>query len=296
MEMERKDVFDLVLLAALWGGAFILIRYAVPSFGPFALILVRVGLATLLLLPILIVKGQLGEFKTHWFHACVVGLFSSAFPFLLFAYAMISVSGSFASIVNAGTPIWGAIIAYFWLGESMTKNRILGLLMGVVGVVILVWGKLDFGDQGLGWPVLAVLGATLMYGISASYTKRFLTGVPPLVTATGSQLGSTLVLLPFGVLFWPETMPSAAGWMSAMVLGFASTGFAYVIFFRLISRVGPANTITVTFLIPLFAAVWGAMFLDETITVRMLIGALAIFSGTALATGMLKGRKAAKSI
>ncbi|OEE75155.1 hypothetical protein A1OQ_23275 [Enterovibrio norvegicus FF-162] len=296
MEMERKDVFDLVLLAALWGGSFILIRYAVPSFGPFALILVRVGLATLLLLPILIVKGQLGEFKTHWFHACVVGLFSSAFPFLLFAYAMISVSGSFASIVNAGTPIWGAIIAYFWLGESMTKNRILGLLMGVVGVVILVWGKLDFGDQGLGWPVLAVLGATLMYGISASYTKRFLTGVPPLVTATGSQLGSTLVLLPFGVLFWPETMPSAAGWMSAMVLGFASTGFAYVIFFRLISRVGPANTITVTFLIPLFAAVWGAMFLDETITVRMLIGALAIFSGTALATGMLKGRKAAKSI
>ncbi|WP_394212950.1 DMT family transporter [Enterovibrio calviensis] len=296
MEMKRKDVFDLVLLAALWGGSFILIRYAVPSFGPFSLILVRVGLATLLLLPILIVKGQLGEFKRHWFHACVVGLFSSAFPFLLFAYAMISVSGSFASIVNAGTPIWGAIIAYFWLGESMTKNRILGLLMGVVGVVILVWGKLDFGDQGLGWPVLAVLGATLMYGISASYTKRFLTGVPPLVTATGSQLGSTLVLLPFGVLFWPETMPSAAGWMSAMVLGFASTGFAYVIFFRLISRVGPANTITVTFLIPLFAAVWGAMFLDETITVRMLLGALAIFSGTALATGLLKGRKSAKSI
>ncbi|WP_407332967.1 DMT family transporter [Enterovibrio sp. 27052020O] len=296
MEMNRKDAFDLVLLAALWGGSFILIRYAVPSFGPFALILVRVGLASLLLLPFLILKGQLGVFKQHWFHACAVGLFSSAVPFLLFAYAMMSVSGSFASIVNAGTPIWGAIIAYFWLGESMTKNRVLGLLMGVVGVVILVWGKLDFSAQGLGWPVLAVLGATLMYGISASYTKRFLTGVPPLVTATGSQLGSTVVLLPLGILFWPETMPNTAGWISAMVLGFASTGFAYVLFFRLISRVGPANTITVTFLIPLFASIWGAMFLDETMTARMLLGALAIFSGTALATGMLKGRKTGKSV
>ncbi|MDD1794751.1 DMT family transporter [Enterovibrio sp. ZSDZ42] len=291
MEINRKDSLELVLLAALWGASFILIRYAVPEFGPFSLILVRVGLAASLLLPVLIVRRQFPVLKAHWFHACVVGLFSSAVPFLLFAYAMMSVTGSFASIVNAGTPIWGAIIAYLWLGESMTRNRVFGLLLGVVGVVILVWGKLDFGDQGLGFPVLAVLGATFMYGIAASYTKRFLHDIPPLVTATGSQIGATLSLLPFGIYFWPDAAPSGAGWIAAMVLGFASTGFAYVIFFRLIANVGPANTMTVTFLIPLFAAVWGAMFLGEVITIRMMLGALTIFLGTALATGFLSRRK-----
>ncbi|CZF82122.1 DMT family transporter [Grimontia marina] len=171
MKMRKLDVMELMLLAALWGGSFILIRYAVPDFGPFALILVRVGLGALLLIPLLQLKGQTTAFRKHWFHACAVGLFSSAVPFLLFAYAMVDVTGSFASIVNAGTPIWGAIIAYLWLGESLNRNRIFGLLLGVLGVIVLVWGKLNFGDQGLGWPVIAVLGATLMYGISASYTK-----------------------------------------------------------------------------------------------------------------------------
>ncbi|KKD59346.1 membrane protein [Grimontia sp. AD028] len=292
MEMKKLDVMELMLLAALWGGSFILIRYAVPDFGPFALILVRVGLGALFLLPLLQLKGHTAAFREHWFHACVVGLFSSAIPFILFAYAMVSVTGSFASIVNAGSPIWGAIIAYLWLGESLNRDRILGLLLGVLGVIILVWGKLDFGDQGLGWPVVAVLGATLMYGISAIYTKRFLTGVPPLVTATGSQVGSTIVLLPLGLLFWPETAPDSAAWIAAAILGIASTGFAYILFFRLISRVGPTNTIAVTFLIPLFAAVWGVAFLGEIITPRMLAGGLTIFAGTALTTGIVNfGRR-----
>ncbi|USH01235.1 DMT family transporter [Grimontia kaedaensis] len=292
MAMKKLDVMELMLLAALWGGSFILIRYAVPDFGPFALILVRVGLGALFLVPLMHIKGQTPAFRDYWFHACVVGLFSSAFPFLLFAYAMVSVTGSFASIVNAGTPIWGAIIAYLWIGESLNRNRIFGLLLGVLGVVILVWGKLDYGDQGLGWPVIAVLGATLMYGISASYTKRFLTGVPPLVTATGSQVGSTVILLPLGIIFWPERPPDSAAWIAAAILGIASTGFAYILFFRLISRVGPTNTIAVTFLIPLFAAVWGFAFLGEVITPRMLAGGLTIFAGTALTTGIVSfGRR-----
>ncbi len=292
--MNRFDVTELLLLAALWGASFILIRYAVPDFGPFALILVRVGLATLFLVPILAVRRQVNALRENWFHACTVGLFSSAIPFLLFAYAMVSVSGSFASILNAGTPIWGAIIAYFWLGEAMNGRRIAGLVLGVVGVLILVWGKLDFGQQGLGWPVLAVLGATVFYGVSASYTKRFLTGVPPLVTATGSQIGATVVLLPMGIAFWPDTAPTASAWSASILLGVVSTGFAYILFFRLIRSIGPANTIAVTFLIPLFAALWGALFLGETITPRMAVGGATIFLGTALATGIIGTRRATK--
>lgn len=292
--MNRFDVTELVLLAALWGGSFILIRYAVLDFGPFALILVRVGLATLFLVPILVVRRQVNALRENWFHACTVGLFSSAIPFLLFAYAMVSVSGSFASILNAGTPIWGAIIAYFWLGEAMNGRRIAGLVLGVVGVLILVWGKLDFGQQGLGWPVLAVLGATVFYGVSASYTKRYLSGVPPLVTAAGSQIGAMVVLLPMGIAFWPDTAPTASAWSAGILLGVVSTGFAYILFFRLIRSIGPANTIAVTFLIPLFAALWGALFLGETITSRMAVGGATIFLGTALATGIIGTRRATK--
>ncbi|WP_246225776.1 DMT family transporter [Vibrio agarilyticus] len=286
--MNKKDISELLLLAALWGGSFILIRYAVPDFGPFALILIRVGFAALFLTPLLLLRRQWAVFWRHRFHACVVGLFSSAFPFLLFAYAMMSVSGSFASIVNAGTPIWGAIIAYLWLGEAMDKQRVQGLAIGVVGVVVLVWGKLDFSASGLGWPVLAVLGATVFYGISASYTKRFLTGVPPLVTATGSQIGATLALLPLGILFWPDSMPSQSAWSAALILGVLCTGFAYILFFRLIRNIGPANAIAVTFLIPLFAALWGVLFLNEAITLRMAVGGAIIFLGTAMATGVLR--------
>ncbi|WP_163392266.1 DMT family transporter [Enterovibrio norvegicus] len=288
MEMKQKDVAELLLLAALWGASFLFIRYAVPDFGPFALIMVRVVLASVLLLPILMLRKQLHEFRANWLHSCCVGLFSSAIPFVLFAFAMMNVSSGFAAILNTSTPIWGAIIAYFWLGDKLTYTRMTGLFIGVVGVMVLVWGKLDFGSSGLGWSLLAVIGATVFYGISASYAKRFLKGVPPLVTAAGSQIGSSVALFPLGLLFWPEVNPSQASWIAAIILGFVSTGFAYILYFRLIERVGPTNAITVTYLIPLFAAVWGYFLLDESVTLRMILGAGTIFLGTALATGLVK--------
>ncbi|WP_325892933.1 DMT family transporter [Grimontia sp. NTOU-MAR1] len=113
-----------------------------------------------------------------------------------------------------------------------------------------------------------------------------------MVTATGSQVGSTMILLPLGILFWPDTPPSSAAWIAAAILGIAATGFAYILFFRLISRVGPTNTTAVTFLIPLFAVMWGGIFLGEIITPRMLAGGLTIFAGTALTTGIVSfGRR-----
>ena len=132
--------------------------------------------------------------------------------------------------------------------------------------------------------------AALSYGIAPNYTKRNLGRVPPLVIATGSQIAAALMLLPVAVVLWPQHNPSAGAWAAAIVLGIASTGLAYILYFRLISNVGPTRAIAVTFLIPAFGMLWGALFLGETVTVNMLAGCAVILFGTALATGVVGAR------
>jgi drug/metabolite transporter (DMT)-like permease len=137
------------------------------------------------------------------------------------------------------------------------------------------------------WAVIACLAACLCYGISASATRRYLVGVPPLATATGSQLGATLFLALPAIWLWPAQMPSLRAWLALLALGIACTGVAYILFFRLIERAGPARALTVTFLVPVFALFYGAVFLGENITQWMLISAVVIVCGVALSTGIV---------
>ena len=138
-----------------------------------------------------------------------------------------------------------------------------------------------------GLAVLACIAGSLSYGFSANFTKRHLTGVKPLAVAAGSQLAAALVLAVPAWWAWPIVAPSTAAWLTVAVLAIACTGAAYVMFFRLIAHIGPANAITVTFLVPLFAVAWGALFLGERPTAAMLAGCAVILAGTALATGLL---------
>ncbi len=287
--MKTRDLIDLVLLAALWGGSFLLIRIAAPAFGAFALMELRVGLAALVLLPVLFMQAGVGRLMANWRVLLVVGFFASALPFVLYGWAMLSVTASFASIVNATTPLFTALVAWVWLKDRLTPVALSGMLVGVLGVVVLVWGQASFKPGGSGWAVLACLGATLSYGLAAALTKRYLTGVAPMVTATGSQLFAALVLLPPALLTWPAQTPAASVWAAVVALAVLCSGLAYVLFFRLMASVGPARTVTVTFLIPVFGMLWGALVLDEAITPRMLAGCAVILLGTALATGVLGG-------
>ncbi len=285
--MKPRDLVELFLLAAIWGGSFLLMRVAAPAFGPFALIELRVGLAAVVLIPVLAMQGGLRQLLSRWAVLLVVGLCASALPFVLYAWATLSVTAGFASIVNATTPMFTALVAWVWLKDRLSAPALLGMLVGVLGVVILVWGKVSFKDGGSGWAVLACLGATLSYGVTGNMTKRYLSGVPPMVTATGSQLYASLILLPMAIASWPQETPSASVWSAAVVLAVVCSGLAYVLFFRLMERLGPTRTVSVTFLIPLFGMLWGAAFLDETISLRMLTGCAVILLGTGLATGVL---------
>lgn len=286
--MRPRDVSELVILAALWGGSFLFMRVAAPQFGPAALIELRVGLAALLLLPVLAWRGHLAPLWRKAGPLLFVGVTNSALPFVLYAWAALSVTAGFASVVNATSPLFAALVAWVWLKDRLSAAAMAGLLLGLLGVVILVWGKASFRVGGAGWAVAACLAATLNYGIAANFTKRFLSGVDPMAIATGSQFYAALVLAPFAVWLWPEAMPGRAAWTSVLLLAFACTGVAYVMYFRLIAHVGPARAIAVTFLIPVFGMLWGAILLDEVVTINMLAGCAVILAGTGLATGVIR--------
>lgn len=266
-------------------------RVAAPEFGPVALIEVRVALAAAFLIPILRVRSGTAELRSHWRPIFVVGTFNSALPFCLLAYSTLYLTGGFAAIVNATSPLFGAIVAWLWLGDRLKPSQVVGLAVGFAGVVILVWDEISFELDGAGLAIPAAILASLLYGISANYTKKNLSGVAPLAVATGSQIGAALVLLPAAVWWWPRDPVSTQAWLAVIVMGIASTAIAYMLYFRLIAHVGPAKAISVTYLIPGFAVLWGALFLGESLTLNMIVGCVVILAGTALATGLVQIQK-----
>jgi drug/metabolite transporter (DMT)-like permease len=218
-------------------------------------------------------------------------------------------SAGVTSVINATTPLWGALVAYLWLGDRLSRLRVAGLAIGFAGVLALVWDQMFVHDASAhasaitpmttALAALAALAATLCYGIAASYTKRHLMGVDSLTVATGTMSAATLVLAPFALVAWPAGPVSLTAWGAVLGLGVACTGVAYRLFFHLIAVVGPARAITVTFVIPIFGILWGALFLAERVSVGMVAACAVVLVGTALATGVVKripsprGRRAA---
>lgn len=294
--MTARDTLELITLAALWGASFLFMRVAVPEFGVVTLVGVRCALAVLMLAPLLTVQGLWSAVRRHWKPIAAVGLFNSALPFLAFSYAALYISAGLSSIFNATAPLWATVVAWLWLKEKPGGARALGLAIGMAGVAWLSWDKASFKPdaQGAvtGFAVLACLGATLLYGVGANFVKVRLQGVPSLAVAGGSQVAVALVLLGPSLWWRPAALPSAAAWGSALLLGLFCTGLAYVIFFRLITRLGPTSAISVTFLIPLFGVSWGSLFLGERITPVMMGAGVVIVLGTALVTGVLRWRRA----
>ncbi|CAJ0712095.1 hypothetical protein LMG6871_00315 [Ralstonia edaphis] len=291
--MRRSDVLELLTLAALWGGSFLFMRVAAPPFGPVALIALRVAIASCFLVPTLALRGGMGALRTHWPHLLAVGVLNSAIPFCLFAYAELTLTAGFTSVLNAAAPLFAAIVAFTWLGERMSSLRVLGLAIGFIGVIVLVGGSSVIDAKQGGVAVAAALSATVLYGVASSYTKRFLIGVPPLAVATGSQVAATIVLAPLAYSLWPGQTPTGSVWLHVIALGIACTGVAYILFFRLVAHVGPTRAVSVTFLIPVFGVLWGILFLGEQLTLNMVIGCAVILLGTSLSTGVFApGKKA----
>ncbi|MDT7834818.1 DMT family transporter [Aquabacterium sp. OR-4] len=299
--MKSRDLIDLLLLAAIWGSSFLFMRLAAPAFGPVALAFVRVAGAALMLLPLLVWRGEWPALRAHWRLMLVLGLTNSGLPFLCFGYAALTLPAGLASIFNAATPMTTALIAWAWLGDPLSRPRALGLAIGFAGVAGLALQKSLAGGTLGGWQldggaalaVGACLLGTLMYGHAGNFSRRHLSGVPAMALATGTQAAAALALAVPAALTWPATPPSPAHWAMAAALALLCSALAYILYFRLIARVGPTSAATVTFLVPVFASAWGALVLGEALTLPMLLGGLVILAGTALVLGLWPRRRPA---
>ncbi|TDV38357.1 putative membrane protein [Paraburkholderia caballeronis] len=295
--MNPADIVQLLVLAAVWGGSFLFIRVGVTDFGVAPLVALRVGVGALFLLAVLFTRRParevLATLRSRAKPLLIVGILNSAAPFSLFAWAEFTLSAGVTSVLNATTPLWGALVAYLWLKDRLGGMRIAGLAIGFAGVVALVWDQVAAPPPGgatattTALAAAAGLAAALLYGVAATYTKRHLTGVEPLTVAAGTMTGASLVLLPFAAFTWPSGPVSAQSWGAVLALGIVCTGLAYLMFFRLIASIGPSRTITVTFVIPVFGILWGALFLGEHVSAGMVEACAAILAGTVLATGFV---------
>ena len=290
----QRWTVDFLLLAAIWGASFLFMRGAAIEFGALPTAFGRVVIGSLCLLPLMLWRRQGPALLQHWKRVLFVGMLNSGVPFALFAFAVLSISTGLSSILNATAPLFGAIVAWLWLRERPGASRVLGLAIGFAGVAMLAWDKASFKTDASGiapgWAVLACLAACVCYATSASFTRRYLVGVPPMVMAAGSQLGAAVGLVLPALYFWPARVPSGTAWLSLGMAGVFCTGLAYLLFFRLIANVGPSRALAVTFVVPVFAVLYGAVLLGEALTPWMLGCGLVIVCGTALSTGLVKFR------
>ena len=286
--MKISDALLLILLAAIWGSSFVFMRATADVFGPIALIAIRISVAALFLLAFLLQKKQRKEFFDHWKILFLVGSINSAIPFSLLAYASLHLSSGTVSILNAITPVFTALIAHFWLKNIMTKLQFFGMAISISGLLFLVWDKISWSIDSW-FPLLTGVSAGLLYGIASTTTKKYLSDVSVMTSTAGSLLFSAILIIIVSLFFLPDfNNIHSIDWLYAITLGILCTAIAFIIYFKLVKNIGPATTASVTFLIPIFAFLWGYILLDELVTTRMWIATGIILLGMGFVTRLIK--------
>jgi len=277
--MRRLDIARLFLLALIWGASFLLMRIEVPALGAMLTANARVAIAAVALIALLIQRGV--KLKTLLRpEVLIVGISNSALPFALFAWGSRTLPAGYLAVLNATSPLFGALLAAFWLDDPLTPRKLSGLAAGIGGVTLLVrLGPVALSEEAVVAVVACLLGA-LSYAFATNYMKRHRSSLPPTVLATGSQVAATLVLIPFAWVGAGPVVTSMSVALGMLLLGLVCTAGAYLLYFRLVTDVGPAKALTVTFLVPLFAMFWGALVLGEVVTPRFVAGALAVLAAT----------------
>jgi drug/metabolite transporter (DMT)-like permease len=270
---------ELSLLGAIWGASFLFMRIAASDFGPFALVEVRLALGSVILLPFL--WRARGSFtRGSLVRLAGIGLINSAIPFVLFAWGAERAPAGIGAIANAMTVMFAALVAFLFYAEPIGRWRLLGLVAGFAGVVVLTSDR----DSGPGVLTAALAGtaAAVCYGFGVNFIRRYLSGVPASAVAAATLSSATLLTLPFALATWPSHPLPWGSWLSAILLGVMCTGVAFVLYYRLINRIGAPRAATVTYLIPLFSVLWAWLTLGEGLTPRMAIAGVLILGGVAL--------------
>lgn len=275
--MRGADAARLVTLAAIWGASFLFIRIATPAFGVLATADVRMLIAGGALAIYYAAIGFDAQWRRWWRYYLAIGILNCVLPFLLFGYGALYLTVGLLVVLNATSPMWGALLSAIILGERLSAGRIAGLVIGVAGVAIV--SGAEASDRWLA--VAAGLGAAFCYGLTGVVMRRGAKRASSKGMAAGSLLTGGVLLAPLLVAVQPA-WPGLPVALALLALGLVCGAIAYVLYFRLIADIGATRALTVTYLIPLFGFAWGALFLGETITPAMLGGALVVILGTVL--------------
>ena len=287
--VSRRDLGLLLALSAIWGSSFLFIKLGVDELEPSVVVLVRVAVGALVLLPLVAGRGGLRGLRGHLVPIVALAALNNVLPFWLLAFAETRIDSGLTAVIQAAAPIFTVLLAS-WIDRTQRVHgaRLVGVGVGFLGVVLLV--GVQEGGQLVG--ALAVIGTALCYGGSVLYAGRTVArSLPPLQLSFGQLAVSAVLAAPFGIAQAPDELPSAGAIAAVVALGALGSGLAYLLYFTLIASAGASRAILVTYLVPAFALVYGAIFLDEEITTSALVGLALILGGTALATGArLRGR------
>jgi drug/metabolite transporter (DMT)-like permease len=276
--LRTADTARLIALAAIWGASYLFNRIVAPSLGPVLTAELRTLIGGVALAAWFAATGFDPQWRRYWRQYVLVAIFSSALPFVLWAYAALSTTAGLLSVLNATSPMWGALCSAVLLRERLSGRQALGLVIGLAGVAVVTQPD---GGAALHYPsIAAALAAAFSYGLIATYIKGWARDVPSRGMAVGTQLAAGILLVPFIPLAPPASAPAPLVVFSILALGLVCGAVAYLLYFRLITDIGATGALTVTYLIPVFGVLWGALFLGETVSAWMLAGAALVILGT----------------
>lgn len=277
--MSTKNSLLLILLSAIWGGSFIFMRVLAPVFGAVGTANIRLLIGAIFLLTIYrLIRYQI-HWKRDWKLFLVIGIINSALPFTFFSFAALHIPASISVVINSMTPMFGALFEKIILKGNLTINKLMGLVIGTIGVIIISGSKTLSGSPESYVAIFACLAATFCYGLSGALVKKYGKQVEAKAMAGGSQLFAGFVLLPFLATSGFSTPVTYDIILTVIVFGVLCSAIAYLIYYHLINTAGPTIALSVTFLMPVFGILWSKIILNEVITGQMILGAFIILIG-----------------
>ena len=279
---------ELCVLGAIWGASFMFMRVAAPEFGAAPLVAIRLSLGALILLPFLWIERRAFHARL-WPRLALIGAINSAIPFTLFAWAAQRAPAGVGAITNSMAVLFTALVAFLFYGERIGGRRTIALIAGFAGVIVLASGKVAGASIGL--PVAAGTFAAFLYGIGGNLVKRHLAGLPATAVAAATLSCAALLSAPFAIAQWPQHAVSAKSWAAVALLGVLCTGIAFVMYYRLIARIGASRAATTTYLVPLFGVGWAWLLLDEPLTVAMGVAGALILGSVLLSQRQVGGQR-----
>ncbi len=280
--MKIQDVARLVALGGIWGSSYLFMRILAPVLGPCFTANARILIAGCILVAYFTCARYKLYWRLYWKHYLLIGIVNFAIPFSLYCFAALHVPASYSVIFEATAPLFGTVFATFLLKEPITANRVLGLILGIGGVSLVAHAGAVHESPLLWAAILACLAGAVCLALASIYIKIFAKQVAPEAIAAGSLMMAGIVLLPVTLLVSP--LPALHLFTMNIVLSIAAlavmcSALAYLLYFQLITHIGPVQALTVSFLIPIFGMLWGVLFLHETVTVPMILGCGLIVCG-----------------